>query len=61
MSKDEWMKLRIKMFKKGITFSSVASHHSVSRQRIHQVIKKGYPAKNKAKEILDDFYGRFNE
>jgi len=58
MNKDEWIKLRIKMFRYGITFASIADHHCVSRQRVHQVVKKGYPAKGRAKAILDDFYGR---
>jgi len=58
MSKDEWKKLRIKMFRYEVTFSSIADHHYVSRQRVHQVIKKGYPARGRAKAILDDFYGR---
>jgi len=58
LDKKELIELRIKMLKKGITFSSMAQEYNISRQRIHQIIKAGYPAEGKKKRILDDFFGR---
>jgi DNA-directed RNA polymerase sigma subunit (sigma70/sigma32) len=60
MTAEEWIRIRIKMLRYGVTFDSIAQRHGVTRQRVHQIIKRGYPAKNRAKDVLDDFYGRLS-
>ena len=60
MDNKEWIRLRVKMIRWGVTFGSVARQHGISRQRVFQIVKRGYPAKGRAKQVLDDFYGRIS-
>jgi uncharacterized protein (DUF433 family) len=56
MNDEKWIRVRVKMLKNGVTFSSIAKKFGLSRQRVNAIIKHGYPAKRRAKEILDYFY-----
>ena len=48
------------MLKNGVTFETIAKKFGLSRQRIHAIVKHGYPAKGRVKQILDDFYERLS-
>jgi len=60
MNDEKWIRVRIKMIRYGVTFQSVADKFGISRQRVHAIIKHGYPARGRAKQILDEFYGRLS-
>lgn len=60
MDDEKWIRVRIKMLRYGVTFESVAKQFGISRQRVHAIVKHGYPAKGRAKQILDNFYGRLS-
>ncbi len=60
MNDEKWIRVRIKMLQYKITFQSVAKKFGISRQRVHAIVKHGYPAKGRAKQVLDYFYGRLS-
>ena len=60
MNDEKWIRVRVKMLKSGVTFQSVADKFGISRQRVHAIVKHGYPARLRAKQILDEFYGRLS-
>lgn len=60
MNNQEWIRIRMKMLKNEVTFSSIAEKFGLSRQRVHTIIKKSYPAKGRTKKVLDDFYTRIS-
>ena len=60
ISKEDWIEIKVKMLCNRVTFQSIGNQFGISRQRIHQIIKHGYPARPRAKQILDYFYGRLS-
>jgi DNA-directed RNA polymerase sigma subunit (sigma70/sigma32) len=56
MKDEKWIRVRVKMLKSGVTFQSVADKFGISRQRVQAIVKHGYPARPRAKRILDEFY-----
>ncbi len=61
VSKEDWLDLKIKMALNEVTFQSIANLFNLSRQRVHEIIKKGHTAKgSRAKQVLNEFYGRLS-
>jgi len=60
MNDERWIRIRMKMIRYGVTFQSIADKFGISRQRVHAIIKHGYPAKGRTKQILNYFYGRLS-
>jgi predicted DNA-binding protein YlxM (UPF0122 family) len=46
------------MFRRGITFSSIAEKFDVTRQHVQMTIRKGHATRGKKIAILKEFYGR---
>jgi len=58
MTEKEWVEIRVKMFRRGITFSSIAEKFDVTRQHVQMTIRKGHATRGKKIAILKEFYGR---
>jgi DNA-binding transcriptional regulator LsrR (DeoR family) len=58
MTEREWAEIRVKMFRRGVTFSSIAKHFGVTRQHVQNTIREGRAFRGKRIAILKEFYGR---
>ena len=58
MHEKSWTEIRVKMFRRGITFSAIAKQFGVTRQHVQGLVKRGHAVRGKGLSILKEFYGR---